>query len=321
MSASAEPIETITLGRRQLYMLPTRHGLMFALVLLVLLLASINYANGLAYGLTFLLASLAVVSMLHTHRNLHKLTVAPGACHPVFAGEAAQFTVCLTNESGAPRYGLVIEQERGPARKGAPWRLRRRSAVARLDLAAGETACVALAVPAERRGWLAAPAFLVSTEFPLGLLYSWSRRIAFDQRGLVYPRPAPPTPLRAAAHEGAQPEPHARTGAGDDFAGLREYHAGDSPRHIHWKAVARGQGWYTKQFGGGAQTLLWLDWDTLEGFDTEARLAVLARWVLDTERACGRYGLKLPGTRIAPASGERHQHQCLAALALFGLRT
>ena len=80
MSAIIAPVDTV-LGRRQLYMLPTRHGLLFALVLAVLLLAAINYGNGLAYALTFLLASVAVVSMLHTHRNLHRLRIAAGAAH------------------------------------------------------------------------------------------------------------------------------------------------------------------------------------------------------------------------------------------------
>jgi uncharacterized protein (DUF58 family) len=82
--------------------------------------------------------------------------------------------------------------------------------------------------------------------------------------------------------------------------------------------VARGQGWYTKEFGGGAPTTLWLDWDTLEGLDTEERLSVLARWVIDAQRGGELYGLKLPGTSIAPASGEQHQARCLGALALFG---
>jgi uncharacterized protein (DUF58 family) len=82
--------------------------------------------------------------------------------------------------------------------------------------------------------------------------------------------------------------------------------------------VARGQGWYTKQFGGGGRSSLWLDWDELEGRDPEARLSILTRWVLDAERAGDLYGLRLPGVKLAPGGGEHHQERCLAALALFG---
>ena len=51
------------LGTRQVFILPTRHGLLFMLVLVALALAAVNYSNALAYLLTFLLASMAVVLM------------------------------------------------------------------------------------------------------------------------------------------------------------------------------------------------------------------------------------------------------------------
>ena len=283
-------------------MLPTRNGLLFAVILIVLLLAAINYSNGLAYALTFLLGALAVVSMLYTHRNLYRLRLAPGACTPVFAGQAAVFHVCLINPHDTPRLGIRV--------------LCHKTEMANIDLGASQSRTVALRAPAKRRGYLPAPRFVVSTRFPLGLLYSWSRRLQLDQHCLVYPRPAPSQPRRASIADAPQPVPGVRAD-GDDFTGLREFHAGDSPRHVDWKAVARGQGWYIKQFGGGAKASTWLEWDALAGMATEARLSVLCRWVLDAEQGGLHYGLRLPGETIAPGSGEAHQHRCLKALAVF----
>lgn len=303
MNTLAAPAETV-LGRRQLYMLPTRYGLLFALIATVLLLASINYGNGLGYALTFLLVAIAVVSMLHTHRNLHRLRVAPGVCVPVFAGETAQFEIVLVSDADAPRVGVVIEQN------GAE--------IARTDVAAHASAAVMLGQRATRRGWQALPAFRVATRFPLGLLYSWSRPVRLAHACLVYPTPAMPLPFRATPAETLRPEQGQRLG-GDDFIGVREYQPGDSPRHIDWKAFARTGMLTTKQFGGGYQALVWLDWDALPEFDTEARLSVLARWVLEAEAAGAHYGLRLPGAVIAPDHGEAHEHACLKALALFEL--
>ncbi len=303
MSAVA-PVET-TLGRRQLYMLPTRYGLLFALVATVLLLASINYGNGLGYGLTFLLVSVAVVSMLHTHRNLHRLRVAPGGCVPVFAGETALFELVLTNDADTPRFGIAIEQKDAE--------------VARTDIPAHASAAVTLGLRATRRGWLALPPFRLATRFPLGLLYSWSRPVRLAHACLVYPAPAAPLPFRATPTETLRPEQGQRLG-GDDFIGVREYQPGDSPRHIDWKAFARTGMLTTKQFGGGYQALVWLDWDALPEFDTEARLSILTRWVLDAEAGGAHYGLHLPDTVLAPDRGEAHEHACLKALALFELR-
>lgn len=301
MSAVTAPVDTV-LGRRQLYMLPTRHGLLFTLVLAVLLLAAINYGNGLAYALTFLLASVAVVSMLHTHRNLHRLRISAGACAPVFAGQVAQFEITLINDSPTTRFGIVLAQNREER--------------ARVDVPARGSANARLGVATHRRGRLPLPPFKLATRFPLGLLYSWSRPIHLQQFCLVYPAPSTPMPFRASPAEALRPEQGLRPD-GDDFIGVREFLPGDSSRHVDWKAFARTGILAIKQFGGGYQTLVWLDWDVLEGLDTEARLSVLCRWVLDADAAGMHYGLRLPDTTITPDHGEAHQHRCLKALALF----
>jgi uncharacterized protein (DUF58 family) len=301
---STHPNNSVILGRRQLFMLPTRYGLLFAALLVVQLLAAINYANGLAYGLTFLLGSLAVVSMLYTHHNLFRLRLSAGACAPVFAGETAIFRIHLANDSDTPRFGVAVMHDK--------------KEIGRVDIPARGSADVHLGVPAVKRGPLAMPAVTLTTRFPLGLLYSWSRRVTLEQSCLVYPRPAGPTPRQTRAVESTESQAGLRAG-GDDYIGAREFQPGDSPRHVDWKAVARGGAWRVKQFGGGYQATVWLDWDTLEGLDTETRLSTLTRWVIDAEHDGMLYGLRLPRQALNPANGEAHQHECLKRLALFGL--
>ena len=302
---SVLPNNSVILGRRQLFMLPTRFGLLFAALLVVQLLAAINYSNGLAYALTFLLGSLAVVSMLYTHRNLLRLRLSASACAPVFADEIATFRIHLTNDSDTPRFGIAV--------------MNGKKEIARVDIPARGSADVNLSVAAVKRGWLMLPELIVTTQFPLGLLYSWSRRLALHHSCLVYPRPAHPTPLQTLAVESLEAVSGLKAG-GDDYIGAREFHPGDSPRHVDWKAVARGESWHVKQFGAGYQATAWLDCDTLEGFDTETRRAVLTRWVLDAEHDGMLYGLRLPEQTLNPSNGEAHQHECLKRLALFGLK-
>lgn len=295
--------ETVSLTGRNIYMLPTRHGFMFALVLFVLLLASINYENGLAYALTFWLASMAVVSMLHTHRNLLGLKISAGSCAPVFAGDTARFHLNLKNELDTPRLGLSVFLDKNE--------------VGRIDLEAGEQGNVVLPVQTAHRGYIEMPAVGLSTNYPVGLLYTWSKKIQIEHRCLVYPQPGPRRPLIGGVDNEQIRELGTRA-EGDDFIGVREYQFGDSPRHVDWKAAARNQTLLTKKFGGDARSIVWLDWGSLEGLDTETRLSQLCRWVLDAEEQGMIYGLRLPDTTIAPANGEAHRHNCLEALALFG---
>jgi hypothetical protein len=78
-----------TLSRRHVYILPTRAGWFFALLLLLMLIGSINYTLSLGFVLVFLLTGMSVVGMLHTWRNLAHLQATAGRIEPVFAGDNA----------------------------------------------------------------------------------------------------------------------------------------------------------------------------------------------------------------------------------------
>ena len=67
--------DSTTLTQRNVYILPTRPGLMLAATLLVLQIASINYQLNLGYLLTFLLAGSTLVGMHVGHGTLRGLTM------------------------------------------------------------------------------------------------------------------------------------------------------------------------------------------------------------------------------------------------------
>ena len=105
---------------------------------------------------------------------------------------------------------------------------------------------------------------------------------------------------------------------GDDFAGLREYVHGDPPRHVHWKAAASHNDLLTKQFSGEGSEEIWLTWGAAPG-TVESRLSQLSKWVTAAESSGLRYGLSIPGKERQPARGPAHYHDCLRALALWGI--
>ena len=288
------------LGTRQIYILPTRHGLLFALVLLALALVAVNYGNALAYLLTFLLASLAVVSLLHAQRNLLRLRVSVAGGEPVFAGEPATFRVGLHNDR-ATRYALRLESAH--------------SVLPSFDVPAHDTRWVALSVPTAQRGWLDCPPLTIASVFPLGITRAWSRRLTPPARCLVYPKPADAAPWQTTAGTEGESRPGVLHD-GEDFVGLRAYQPGDPLARISWKTFARGQGLHTKDFRAPLGTSVWLDWDAFAPHASETRLSLLCRALLDAEDSGLAYGLRLPGVTIEPDSGALHKHLCLEALAL-----
>ncbi len=292
----------VVLVQRRVFILPTRQGIVFAVVLLMMLTGSINYSLGLGFVLTFLLGAMSINGILYTFRNLANLRITGGRALPVFAGDTAEFTVYLENGSDTSRHAIGLTHNR----KDAVF----------IDVPARATAPASIGIPAPRRGLLRPGRLTLFTRYPLGLFHAWAY-LQLDMQCLVYPRPAAPgMPLPPATSS---------VGAGigrgqgqEDFSGLRQYHAGDSPRHIAWKVAARDQGLFTKQFSGRAETELWFDWTQLPvSLGVEERLSQLARWVLDAHSAGLSFGLRLPGVTVDMATGEAQRERCLETLALF----
>jgi uncharacterized protein (DUF58 family) len=190
------------------------------------------------------------------------------------------------------------------------------------DIGAHGSAAVLLGVPTSARGWLQPARVVLSTRFPLGLFRAWSYwRPA--TRALVYPRPeegAPPLPVSGNAVGSG------RAGGSDDFAGVRSYQAGDSPRQLAWRHIARldpalGGQLVTKHFEGGVGDELVLDFAALPPqLDLELRLSRMTRWVLDAEQRALPYAFRLGAVYYDAGNGAAHQAACLRALALHGLR-
>jgi uncharacterized protein (DUF58 family) len=294
---------TVVLVHRRVYIMPTRLGWLFGATLLILLIGSINYALALGFALTFLLGGLGLVGMVHTTRNLGRIAISTGRAEPVFAGESAQFRLYLDGRASYDRPAILVRHLGSGSQMV-------------VDIPAAGMAEVVLAVGAKRRGWLPLGRVLLETRFPLGLFRAWSY-IEPDARCLVYPAPerSPLPPPTGETERGALRTP---TPGNEDFAGLRNYQLSDSPRHVAWKAVARSDDMLTKQFTGESAAELWLDWQLVPGAPgLEQRLSRLAGWVLAAERSGARYGMRLPGTEIAPRRGDAQRAACLQALALF----
>jgi len=95
------PASSVRLNQRRIFIMPTAVGLAFLVALLLMLLTAINYQNSLAYGLTFQLGSLYLVTILHTWRNLAGLVLQAGGSTAAFVGEQALLRVRLESPGRA----------------------------------------------------------------------------------------------------------------------------------------------------------------------------------------------------------------------------
>lgn len=297
------PVHSLQLRQQHIFILPTRTGVAFLLALLLMLLVAINYQNSLAYGLTFLLASLSLLSMFHTWRNLAGLTLSAAGTTPCFAGEQGLYSVRLHSSQRAYQAIAVGFKQQ---------------AVRSVDIAAQGEQSVELAVLGQQRGWQAAPRLRIETRFPFGLFVAWSQ-VSLAQQMLVYPKPDFTSAVlgRSAGTEHESQQASSVAGV-DDYQGLAAWQAGDSLRRIHWKAWSKGQGLLIKQFSEQQGQEQVLDFNQLSGA-VEWRLSVLCAQVLRLSQSQQPYSVVLPKQRLGPDSGLDHQQCCLRALALYGI--
>jgi uncharacterized protein (DUF58 family) len=292
----------LTLARRRLYILPTGAGIGFAALVLTMIAAGLNYANSLALLLAFLLAGFALVAMHECHRNLLGLSLLEASAAPLFAGASGTLRLTFGNASRRARYRL-----QAAVAEDAP---------VALDLPAGGSGPIELPLRALARGLQRIERLRISSTHPFGLFRAWTW-VHAPLVLIVYPRPSgtQPLPLDSGGGSGASPRGAAGT---DEWLGLRPFRDGDSPRQVAWKAYAREAPLLVKEYTAAGSPLRLLSLAATRQPDIEARLAQLARWIVDAEAGGDLYGLELPGERIPPRRGAEHRHRCLLALALYG---
>ena len=286
--------------RRRIYVLPTRFGLFYALLVLAMVLGALNYNNNPALLLALLLGAAGLASLIAAHLQLSGLQVEAISAEPVPAGSPLWLRVALSTHDGRRRRGL--QGALGLASAGA-------------SIGEDGHAELALSLPTRQRGWLDPGRLRLSTTQPLGLARAWSR-VWPQQPLLVYPRAeANPPPLPDRGDDARRTRLHP---LGEDPHQLRAYRSGDAPRTIAWKHSARRDSLVVREHERAQQQDVLLDWRALHGLAHEARIHRLAGWVELAEREGRRYRLRL-GTQpdLGPGCGPEHRHACLRALALL----
>lgn len=294
---ATEPLP-IRLHRRRIYVLPTRYGLFFALLLATMTLGALNYNNNPALILCFLMLSLMLSAMLRGYLNLSGLRLESVIAVPVHAGALQQLRLRFVPSSRRLHEGLILERDG------------RRTGFSIRD---GAALVVELAVTTRRRGWMPAGRFKLYSRQPLGLFEVWSW-LHPDTATLVWPalEKDPPAPPGA----GGSNRPRPQRGSSDEPIALRDYRSGDPMRQVAWKHSARMDRLLVREYEepDGSEQLF--SWQALAPMSSDARARRLARWLYEASRQGQSITLVMPDARIGPGQGPSHLHACFRALAL-----
>ena len=290
---------TLRLGRHNLYILPSGFGVLWLLSAALLYVVGINSRSNGPVLISLLLLGLQGLSLFLTHANLQGLELTCLAGKASCADQPAAVLLQASSQRDRLRLTLRWLEPAQPPQA--------------LLLKTGLTA-QPLPWQPSRRGLQRPGRLLIETRAPLGLFRCWSyweppvllaiapARRAGPVRELQRPLRGGPTSALAAA-EGSEA-----------FVDLTPWRPEQGLQRVAWKTVARGQGWYGKQFCDEQPLEHWL---TLErSLPLETALEHLCERLCSDLAQGASLGLQLPGgLSIPPGRGETQRQRCLQALA------
>lgn len=292
--------EPLKLGMRNLYILPTRFGLLWLAGIGLLQVVAIQLESNGPLLLSFLMLGLFLLTLHLTHFNLEGLELRSGEPAAGFAGDTLAYPLRLRCRGRCEGLRLRL----GP---GEP-------DVAR-SLAPGEH-LLSLPWIAPERGRVRPGTLRLLTTAPLGLFVCWSRW-APPVPQLVIPAPRSGPVGRAPAP--AEPEEGARTSSrgesgGDLWHDLQPHRPEDGAGRLAWKLLAQGRGAHAKRFVAPLAEAPLLT--PAAGIPLERALEHLSAAILRLHGEGTSYGLVLGPSTIPPGQGPGHRDRCLKALAL-----
>lgn len=294
-----------TIGRRELYILPTRVGWYYALILLALFGIAVKYDNQSAFMMLFILVAVGLIAMVYTHNNVIGLSMSSHPSKSVFLGSPAIFPITLYNDSRKSRHAVWLIA-------GGFHQL--------TALDSGKKQTVELQLPTLQRGYLPCDPINLSSLYPIGIFFCWTKRFTSTERCLVYPQPLNivPFPEDGSNQGKEQINANIRIGA-EDYAGMKNYQDGDRLRDIHWPSLAKTNKLISIQYENNSNTSVNLSWFSLPArLNVEDKLSQLCYWIVEANKNGLPYQLEMPNHTIEFDKGMTHYHECLRVLALWG---
>lgn len=293
-----------TIARRQLFILPTRIGWYYALITLALFAIAVKFDNQPAFMMLFLLVAIGIITMHHTHNNVIGLQMEALPAKPVFVNESANYPLRINNPQKKSCDSLWLVS-------GSYEHL--------FGLTAQQQVQINISQVAKQRGFMPCQRITLTSSFPLGIFFCWSKSYQNPHHCLVYPQPRDLIPLPENSLISSQQDTAMqRHAAQEEMNGLRSYQPGDRIRDVHWASLAKTGKLVVVDYEALSSNTRNISWFSLPAhMPTEDKLSQLCHWLLQAEQENQRYQLEMPNHTIEFSVGQTHLHQCLKVLALW----
>lgn len=288
--------------KKHIYIVPTSAGFIFLLVNFVIFIGSVNENNNMGLLFSFFLFSIFTTALWHTRKNILNLRINSIRIENTFAQTDSKLTFFISCENQTRQ---MIFIKTNAQEINIPSIKPKTPVQAKVVL------------KASKRGIYTFNKAVLFSVFPFGIFKAWTNIIITNEQ-VIYPKPSNKgidiIQLKNMDSSSTKKQKFEQ----ENFKGLREYVHGDSIKRISWKSYSKGLGVYVKDFeNNSVKDNITIFWNKIPISDTEKRLCIICRTIIDLEAMNINYGIDLPDFKILPSKGERHKTKCLKALAEF----
>lgn len=309
--------DSLLLTHKNVFIMPTRFGMLFLGLLAILFVLGTNYQNNPILLLCYFLLGVLFWALFQCFFNLHKTQFELTSCQDHFLGEQGTFLILISNRQSPPSQNRPMQLQL--------WHDKTRLLTEIIPGTDNQLRCH-FSLP--KRGRHTLPKLKIRSEFPFGLIQAWSY-LRPSQQVWVYPKPQSGG-WQFAEYEGnqdhssEQQNTHQSENSERQFDGIRGYIPGSPMSQVAWKQYAKQQqgDYLLKDFVGENKHAVALTFASVRATDLETKLSVLTQACLDLQRDAVPFALNLEGfggepINIETGIGEQHVQHCLKTLASY----
>lgn len=323
------------INHRNIFIIPTRFGAGLMIFMLLLFLLGTNYQNNVIILISYLLVSFFIVVLLHSFFNLSGLKFQASSALQGFVGDQVHFPLNISSKKDRFNIRFSFDQALASSgnheadnifiESGSFNSQLGKVALSEITLTEIRKGDNNIKIPYRiyKRGEYSLGRLLIISEFGFGLFKTWTR-LDFAQHVTAFPKPVENTWLdkqQSVAGEevdnNTQSYQDSFQPGQDEFHQLQHYQLGEPLSRVAWKHVARGQGWFTKQYQQALSGKLQLDFSQLPAGTVEQRLSWLSYAIKDCSDKQIPFSLKLPEHTVEYDHSAQHTLKCLTALARY----
>ena len=294
-----------SLTHQKIFIFPSRFGIWFLLLCLLLFILGTNYQNNLMKLLCTFLLSVFLLHLFTSYINFSRLKIKALTASPSYAGSSGQLPVWI---------GYQHKKAQGIVHLS--WWQQSDTEHIEVPLSEQENTA-AMPFKFEKRGIHRLNRLTLRCDYPLGLFKCWTH-LDLDQQVTVYPKlQTCKIQLEQQLHLQDDESITSHKGGNDEFYGFKDFDNSDTLSRVAWKQAAKSEKWQVKTFEQQRSTSGWLSLASSNNRQIESQLSDLSYQIVALSNENRTFGLSLPGVELKPQSGEKHKHNCLLALATY----